>query len=97
MGEPNPRAKEPRKDPLHGTHPKYERIRDLSTGAFGEVQLCRNKKNGQLVAIKFLERVRLASLRCWLHDQLPHKVSSCMVIEHPSTRLNDECYDVKWF
>ena len=39
-------------------HPKYEKIEDLSQGAFGVVQLCRNKKNKQLVAIKFLERVR---------------------------------------
>jgi serine/threonine protein kinase len=46
------------KDPLPLNHPKYQKVKDLSTGAFGVVQLCRNKKNGQLVAIKFLERVR---------------------------------------
>ena len=55
------RVKEPRKDPLPATHAKYEKIKNLSTGAFGVVQLCRNRKNGQLVAIKFLERV--SSLR----------------------------------
>ena len=56
--------KEPRvlKDPLPANHPKYEKVKDLSTGAFGVVQLCRNKKNGQLVAIKFLERVRTSRL-----------------------------------
>ncbi|CAK0781377.1 hypothetical protein CVIRNUC_005358 [Coccomyxa viridis] len=49
-----------RKDPnpLPANHPKYERVKDLSTGAFGFVQLCRNKRSGQLVAIKFLERGR---------------------------------------
>ena len=41
-----------------GAHEKYEKVKDLSTGAFGFVQLCRNKRSGQLVAIKFLERVR---------------------------------------
>ena len=48
-------------DPLaecrSGGHEKYEKVKDLSTGAFGTVQLCRNKRSGQLVAIKFLERV----------------------------------------
>lgn len=47
-----------KKEPLHAGHPKYEKVQDLSQGAFGVVQLCRNKRNGQLVAIKFLERVR---------------------------------------
>ena len=47
-----------RQEPLHPSHPKYEKVQDLSQGAFGVVQLCKNKKNGQLVAIKFLERVR---------------------------------------
>ena len=48
-----------RKDatPLPADHPKYQHVKDLSTGAFGVVQLCRNKRSGQLVAIKFLERV----------------------------------------
>ena len=43
------------KDPLSG-HSKYEKVKDLSAGAFGFVQLARNKNNGSLVAIKFLER-----------------------------------------
>ena len=60
-------------DPLaecrDGGHVKYEKLKDLSTGAFGFVQLCRNKRSGQLVAIKFLERVCHA-LDHWhmLHD-----------------------------
>ena len=55
-----------RKDlnPLPANHPKYERVKDLSTGAFGFVQLCRNKRSGQLVAIKFLERVSHTELSC---------------------------------
>lgn len=55
-----------RKDPnpLPANHPKYERVKDLSTGAFGFVQLCRNKRSGQLVAIKFLERVSHIELSC---------------------------------
>ena len=39
-------------------HEKYEKVRDLSSGAFGFVQLARNRRNGHLVAIKFLERGR---------------------------------------
>ena len=59
MTERSQKAKE-RKDPpkpLPENHPKYQAINLLSTGAFGVVQLCRNKRSGQLVAIKFLERV----------------------------------------
>ena len=51
-------------NPLPANHPKYERVKDLSTGAFGFVQLCRNKRSGQLVAIKFLERVSHTKLFC---------------------------------
>ena len=51
-------------NPLPANHPKYERVKDLSTGAFGFVQLCRNKRSGQLVAIKFLERVSHTELSC---------------------------------
>jgi len=43
------------RDPLAGNK-KYEKVKDLSAGAFGFVQLARNKTSGQLVAIKFLER-----------------------------------------
>lgn len=42
-------------DPLAG-HPKYEKIQDLNAGAFGFVQLCRNKQTSEQVAIKFIER-----------------------------------------
>lgn len=45
------------REPLTG-HEKYEKLKDLSAGAFGFVQLARNKRTGQHVAIKFLERVR---------------------------------------
>ena len=31
-------------------------LKDLSRGAFGFVQLCRNKQTGETVAIKFIER-----------------------------------------
>lgn len=59
MSERSHKVKERKVDvtPLPANHPKYEKIRDLSTGAFGVVQLCRNKRSGQSVAIKFLERV----------------------------------------
>jgi hypothetical protein len=50
------------KEPLVG-HEKYEKLKDLSAGAFGFVQLARNKRTGQHVAIKFLERVRCLCLR----------------------------------
>ena len=53
-----------------GGHEKYEKVKDLSTGAFGVVQLCRNKRSGQLVAIKFLERV------CYSQSSLVHVASS---------------------
>ncbi|CAK0781057.1 hypothetical protein CVIRNUC_005271 [Coccomyxa viridis] len=39
-----------------GGHPKYEKIKDLNAGAFGFVQLCREKDTGEKVAIKFMER-----------------------------------------
>ena len=38
-------------DPLQ-RHPKYEKIQDLNAGAFGFVQLCKNKLTGEQVAIK---------------------------------------------
>lgn len=40
-------------DALDG-HPKYERIRGLGKGQFGNVQLCRRKADGREVAIKLL-------------------------------------------
>ena len=58
MTDRSQKVREPKDlNPLPANHPKYERVKDLSTGAFGFVQLCRNKRSGQLVAIKFLERV----------------------------------------
>ena len=44
-----------RAEPLHG-HPKYEKIKDLNSGTFGFVQLCKNKLDNSDVAIKFIER-----------------------------------------
>ena len=58
MTDRSQKVREPKDlNPLPANHPKYEKVKDLSTGAFGFVQLCRNKRSGQLVAIKFLERV----------------------------------------
>ena len=37
-------------------HSKYEKIRDLNSGTFGFVQLCKDKTTNELVAIKFIER-----------------------------------------
>ena len=39
-----------------GGSTKYEKIKDLNAGAFGFVQLCREKDTGEKVAIKFMER-----------------------------------------
>ena len=39
-----------------GGNTKYEKIKDLNAGAFGFVQLCREKDTGEKVAIKFMER-----------------------------------------
>lgn len=44
-----------RPEPLLG-HPKYEKIKDLNSGTFGFVQLCRDKTDGHECAIKFIER-----------------------------------------
>lgn len=44
-----------RVQPLDGHH-KYDKISDLGEGAFGFVQLARNKHTGEHVAIKFLPR-----------------------------------------
>ena len=63
MADPGVRdGREPLSD-----HPKYEKLKDLSAGAFGFVQLARNRRTGQHVAIKFLERVRysFAELSCF--------------------------------
>lgn len=56
MAEPGVRGGQ---EPLEG-NTKYVKVKDLSAGAFGFVQLARNRRTGQLVAIKFLERVRSA-------------------------------------
>ena len=43
------------KNPLEHNS-KYEKIKDLNAGAFGFVQLAREKETGERVAIKFMER-----------------------------------------
>eukprot|EP00884_Botryococcus_braunii_P022478 jgi/Botrbrau1/8914/Bobra.0148s0028.1 len=50
-----PVARDQSQDPL-ANHPKYEKVRDINAGAFGFVQLARNKFTHQQVAIKFLPR-----------------------------------------
>lgn len=42
-------------DPLF-RHPKFEKVQDLDKGSFGHVQLARDKRTGELVAIKFMKR-----------------------------------------
>lgn len=44
-----------RQEPLQH-HPKYEKVKDLNSGTFGFVQLCKDKTTGELTAIKFIER-----------------------------------------
>lgn len=53
-------ASRSRPEPLQG-HPKYEKIKDLNSGTFGFVQLCKNKLDNTDVAIKFIERGDKAS------------------------------------
>ena len=62
-----------------GGSTKYEKIKDLNAGAFGFVQLCREKDTGEKVAIKFMERghkitkvrgPRTSVLRCTLAVRL---------------------------
>jgi serine/threonine-protein kinase SRK2 len=43
------------KEPLRN-HPRYTKLRDLNSGGFGFVQLCRDAAYGRQVAIKFVER-----------------------------------------
>ncbi|DBA73594.1 TPA: Serine/threonine-protein kinase sapk9, variant 2 [Trebouxia sp. C0004] len=38
------------------TNPKYEVIRDIGSGNFGVAKLVRDKRTGELVAVKFIER-----------------------------------------
>jgi serine/threonine-protein kinase SRK2 len=42
-------------DPLKDST-RYKKVQDLSSGSFGFVQLCKNLKTQELVAIKFIER-----------------------------------------
>eukprot|EP01025_Chloroclados_australasicus_P007741 TRINITY_DN12572_c0_g1_i1.p1 TRINITY_DN12572_c0_g1~~TRINITY_DN12572_c0_g1_i1.p1 ORF type:complete len:113 (-),score=9.09 TRINITY_DN12572_c0_g1_i1:17-355(-) len=38
-------------------HPRYERIKDLGSGTFGTVQLCKDKRNKDAqVAVKLIQR-----------------------------------------
>eukprot|EP00803_Ostreobium_quekettii_P004162 evm.model.scf_1037.8 EVM.evm.TU.scf_1037.8 scf_1037:46121-47071(+) len=46
---------ERREEPLAG-HPRYQKLKDLNSGAFGFVQLALDRDTGEKVAIKFLLR-----------------------------------------
>ena len=46
----------PEADPLVG-HYKYQKVRFLSSGSYGFVLLAVDKTSGDLVAIKFIERI----------------------------------------
>ena len=56
-GVTSPLAPPSRRSLTH-THAHYDtkQIRDLNSGTFGFVQLCRDKQTGELLAIKFIER-----------------------------------------
>jgi len=43
-------------NPLGSNHPRYETIQYLNSGTFGFVQLCKDKRTGEQVAIKFMQR-----------------------------------------
>mmetsp|Transcript_38460 Transcript_38460/g.99906 ORF Transcript_38460/g.99906 Transcript_38460/m.99906 type:complete len:370 (+) Transcript_38460:237-1346(+) len=47
-------------DPL-GSGLRYERVSDINSGSFGFVQKCRDKKTGDIVAVKFVHRRRTGS------------------------------------
>mmetsp|Transcript_20393 Transcript_20393/g.36379 ORF Transcript_20393/g.36379 Transcript_20393/m.36379 type:complete len:367 (-) Transcript_20393:30-1130(-) len=47
-------------DPL-GSGLRYERISDINSGSFGFVQKCRDKKTGDVVAVKFVHRKRMGA------------------------------------
>jgi hypothetical protein len=46
-------------DPLAG-NPRYESIRLLGRGSHSLVQLCRDRTNGEAVAVKLIQRGELA-------------------------------------
>jgi len=48
-------SRQHREEPLQN-HPKYEKVKDLNSGTFGFVQLCKDKTTGEMCAIKFIER-----------------------------------------
>jgi len=47
--------RKPKGEPLDN-HPKYDKVRDINSGTFGFVQLARDRRTGELVAVKFIER-----------------------------------------
>lgn len=51
LPSPHPMPQQQVANPLQG-NAKYEKVQDLNSGAFGFVQLCRNKQTGEHVAIK---------------------------------------------
>eukprot|EP00201_Polytomella_parva_P006872 CAMPEP_0175075364 /NCGR_PEP_ID=MMETSP0052_2-20121109/21954_1 /TAXON_ID=51329 ORGANISM="Polytomella parva, Strain SAG 63-3" /NCGR_SAMPLE_ID=MMETSP0052_2 /ASSEMBLY_ACC=CAM_ASM_000194 /LENGTH=356 /DNA_ID=CAMNT_0016344031 /DNA_START=37 /DNA_END=1108 /DNA_ORIENTATION=- len=76
-------------DPLIN-HPVYHKIRDLSRGTFGFVQLCFDSRTNEEVAIKFLRRGPLQpkyhETEILNHRQLRHP----HVVEFKETFLTDE-------
>ena len=59
------------KNPLENNS-KYEKVKDLNAGAFGFVQLAKEKETGERVAIKFMERGHkitkvLPTVFCYCH------------------------------
>ena len=67
-------------DPL-ADHPKYEKVKDLNAGAFGFVQLARNRATGRHVAIKFLprgERIgRVSLMLCGCAERNADAIARC--------------------
>ena len=45
---------------------KYEEVRDIGSGNFGVARLMRNRENGELVAVKMIERGHRVGLLCSL-------------------------------
>ena len=45
---------------------RYELVRDIGSGNFGVARLMRNRADGQLVAVKYIERGQKVPCYCYL-------------------------------
>ncbi|KAL0544594.1 hypothetical protein IC582_019711 [Cucumis melo] len=57
---------------------KYEFIKELGAGSFGVANLCRDKKRGELVAIKFIERGPT------IDENVEREIVNHRLLQHPN-------------